>query len=104
MDNCSSFQELSEDQNFEFGKWNEETKKLAPLDVDSWQKRQETMRKSYLDSERPNVKKAVEEVDIDNLLHEFDKKDPAKRRRAAVFYVDKVEICFSGQRSQNTKK
>jgi len=81
--------ELSEDQNFEFGKWNEETKKLAPLDVDSWQKRQETLRKSYLDSERPNVKKAVEEVDIDNLLHEFDKKDPAKRRRAAVFYVDK---------------
>ena len=35
------------------------------------------------------VKKVVEEVDFDDLLHEFDKKDPDKRRRAAVFYVDK---------------
>ena len=42
-----------------------------------------------MESELVGVKNAVKEIDIDDMLHEFDKKDPDKRRRAAVFYVDK---------------
>ena len=35
------------------------------------------------------VMRALEEVDLDTALHQFDKKSEADRRRAAVFYVDK---------------
>ena len=86
-------QNNTEDQNVEFGVWKEQAgggeAKLTPLDIKSWEKRQKELRHNFMESELVGVKKAVEEVDIDDLLHEFDKKDPDKRRRAAVFYVDK---------------
>ena len=55
----------------------------------SWEKRQKNLRRNIMESELVGVKNAVKEIDIDDMLHEFDKKDPDKRRRAAVFYVDK---------------
>ena len=54
----------------------------------SWEKRQKNLRRNIMESELVGVKNAVKEIDIDDMLHEFDKKDPDKRRRAAVFYVD----------------
>ena len=47
------------------------------------------MRNSFIEAETDGVKKIVKDIDIDNLLHEFDTVDVNKRRRAAVFYVDK---------------
>ena len=83
--------ENSEDQNMELGRWVETggRTKLTPLDPAAWRERQADMREAFLAAERPGVRKAVEEVDMDNLLHEHDKPDPNKRRRAAVFYLDK---------------
>ena len=76
----------------EFGVWKNQSDgseaKLTPLDIKSWEKRQKDLRLNFMESELVGVRKAVEEVDIDDLLHEFDSKDPEKRRRAAVFYVD----------------
>ena len=87
------FQNNTEDQNIEFGTWKNQTDgsepKLTPLDMRAWEKRQKDLRHNFLQSELVEVKKAVEEVDIDDLLHEFDKKNPEKKRRAAVFYVDR---------------
>ena len=39
--------------------------------------------------ERELVTRTLAEIDLDTALHEFDKVDTTKRRRAAVFYVDK---------------
>ena len=83
--------DFAEDQNMEIGAWEKsgEELKLKPIDVSSWRRRQSNMRKSFIEAEKDGVKKMVKEIDIDNLLHEFDKMDVNKRRRAAVFYVDK---------------
>ena len=87
------FQNNTEDQNIEFGTWKNQTDgsepKLTPLDMRAWEKRQKDLRHNFLQSELVEVKKALEEVDIDDLLHEFDKKNPEKKRRVAVFYVDR---------------
>ena len=85
----------AEDQNLELGLWNMETDKLNPVDVDSWQQRQDTMRNKFLESERGAVLEAVREVDIDTMLHEYDTVDTDHRRRAAVFYVDKGSSAMS---------
>ena len=89
----SCCQNNTEDQNFEFGVWKDQDDggeaKLTPLDIESWEKRQRDLRLNIMRSALVEAKKVVEEVDFDDLLHEFDEKDPDKRRRAAVFYVDK---------------
>ena len=81
----------AEDQNMELGRWVKtgEKTKLTPLDPSAWSVRQASMREAFLEAERPGVRRAVEEVDMDNLLHENDKPHPDMRRRAAVFYLDK---------------
>ena len=49
------------------------------------------MREAFLAAERPGVRRAVEEVELDNLLHQHDRlEEGGRRRRAAVFYLDKV--------------
>ena len=85
-------QDLAEDQNLELGTWRHYQPSgltLVPLDEAEWRSRQERMRDNILATEKKVVTKAVEEVDIDNSLHEFDKKGAEGRRRAAVFYLDK---------------
>jgi len=85
--------DYAEDQNMELGTWEKsgggEDLKLTPIDVSSWRRRQDNMRNSFIEAETEGVKKIVKDIDIDNLLHEFDTVDINKRRRAAVFYVDK---------------
>ena len=80
-------QDLAEDQNLELGTWQGDT--LAPLDEQEWRRRQEKMRDTILAKEKKVVSKALEDVDVDNSLHEFDKTEARERRRAAVFYLDK---------------
>ena len=80
-------EEVREDQNLELGAWQGST--LAPLEEGEWRVRQERMRDRILSSEKVVVRKALEEVDTDNSLHEFDKPAGKQRRRAAVFYLDK---------------
>ena len=84
-------EKYAEDQNFELGRWLEVngTKKLTPVDVSLWQSRQDKMRDEVMNVERKVVTKALEEIDMDMALHAFDKTDDLRRRRAAVFYVDK---------------
>ena len=76
-----------EDQNLELGVWRNGS--LAPLDDSAWQRRQAAIRQMILDTERAGVRAAVAEVEVDTMLHEFDTADPARRRRAAVFYLDR---------------
>jgi len=84
-------EKYAEDQNFELGRWLDVngTKKLTPVDVSLWQSRQDKMRDEVMNVERKVVTKALEEIDMDMALHAFDKTDDLRRRRAAVFYVDK---------------
>ena len=88
MDFCRSF---AEDQNFELGRWKNQGGKnvLSPLDVERWEKRQKVMRDEILRVESEVVRRALEEIDMDMALHEFDKEVEGQRRRAAVFYVDR---------------
>ena len=76
-----------EDQNLELGVWKNGS--LAPLDDSAWQRRQAAIRQMILDTERAGVRAAVAEVEVDTMLHEHDTADPARRRRAAVFYLDR---------------
>ena len=50
------------------------------------------MREAFLAAERPGVRRAVEEVELDNLLHQHDRLEEGgrRRRRAAVFYLDNL--------------
>ena len=85
--------DLAEDQNLELGSWveSEGRSRLTPLNLPAWRARQDSMREAFLAVERPAVRRAVEEVDMDNLLHQYDKVGEKKgrtRRRAAVFYLD----------------
>ena len=76
-----------EDQNLELGVWRNGS--LAPLDDSAWQRRQAAIRQMILDTERAGVRAAVAEVEVDTMLHEHDTADTARRRRAAVFYLDR---------------
>ena len=76
-----------EDQNLELGVWRNGS--LAPLEDSAWQRRQAAIRQMILDTERAGVRAAVAEVEVDTMLHEHDTADPARRRRAAVFYLDR---------------
>ena len=83
----------AEDQNLELGRWVETAgkRKLTPLHLPAWRARQADMREAFLAAERPGVRRAVEEVELDNLLHQHDRlEEGGRRRRAAVFYLDKV--------------
>ena len=82
----------AEDQNLELGRWVETggRRKLTPLSIPAWRARQDTLREAFLAAERPGVRRAVEEVEMEDLLHQYDDKvEEGKRRRAAVFYLDK---------------
>ena len=80
----------AEDQNLELGRWLERDGRLrlTPLSVPAWRARQDSMREDILAAERPAVRRAVEEVEMDDLLHQQDKVEEGRRRRAAVFYLD----------------
>ena len=80
----------AEDQNLELGRWLERDgrKRLTPLSIPAWKGRQDSMRDAFLAAERPAVRKAVEEVEMDDLLHQHDKVEEGRRSRAAVFYLD----------------
>ena len=82
--------DMAEDQNLELGRWVEigGKTKLTALHPPAWRERQANMREAFMEAERPGVRKVVEEIDMDNLLHEHDKPDLSKRRRAVVFYLD----------------
>jgi len=89
MDFC---QQYAEDQNFELGRWQKQEdgkQMLSPLDVERWEKRQKLMRDEILRVESKVVRQALEEIDMDMALHEYDKEVEGQRRRAAVFYVDR---------------
>ena len=50
------------------------------------------MREAFLAAERPGVRRAVEEVELDDFLHQHDRLEEGgrRRRRAAVFYLDNL--------------
>ena len=81
-------QDNAEDQNFEFGR-RDTAGVLGPVNVDHWSLRQETMRAEIMRLEKQLVTRTLAEIDLETALHEFDTVDNTKRRRAAVFYVDK---------------
>ena len=85
MELCDS---RAEEQNMELARW-ADTSTLAPLDTAAWQRRQDAIRSQVLGQERRLVSRALQEVDQDLALHEYDQQDPARRRRAAVFYLDR---------------
>ena len=85
-------EQYAEDQNLELGRW--ETQEggksvLRPLNVGRWERRQSRMREEILRVESGVVRNALEEIDMDMALHEYDKEVAGQRRRAAVFYVDR---------------
>ena len=96
--------DLAEDQNLEVGRWVETPgrSKLTPLSLPAWRSRQENMREAFLAAERPVVRRAVEEVEMDDLLHQNDvvEEKGGRRRRAAVFYLDQGSSALAMVRCQ----
>ena len=103
---CFRCKKYTEDQNIEIGQWVNGV--LTPDDIGLWQRRQDNMRNYFLgryyliriiecmifysERERKLVDAAVNEVESDDLLHQYDNINDTLnsrfRRRAAVFYVD----------------
>ena len=77
-------------QNLELGRWVETAgkRKHTPLHLPAWRARQANMRDAFLAAERPGMRRAVEEVELDNLLHQHDRLEVERSKRAAVFYLD----------------
>ena len=107
----SLLQDSAEDQNLELGAWQQGKGEgglvLTPLEEAAWAQRQAALRHSILDKEAALARQVVQEVDTDTMLHKYDKVgilhilhaayntlqevSSEKRRRAAVFYVDRGE-------------